>query len=62
MSDDKKHVGEPDRSRVSASEDYEVQHFAEKHGITPERVRELIAKHGNDRATLDEAAMRLRSS
>lgn len=62
MSDDKKNVGEPDRSRVSGSEDYEVQHFAQKHGITAEQARDLISKHGNDRATLDAAAARMGSS
>jgi Protein of unknown function (DUF3606) len=35
MPDDKTKVGKPDRSRVSGDQDYEVQQFAEKHGITP---------------------------
>ncbi len=60
MSDDKNNVGEPDRSRVSGSEDYEVQHFAQKHGITAEQARELIERHGNDREILDKAAERLK--
>ena len=42
--------------RVAGGEDYEVQYFAEKHGITPEQLRDLIKSHGNDRATLDAAA------
>ena len=62
MSDNKNDRGEPDRSRVSASEPYEVQYFAEKHGITVELAHELIALHGNDRATLDAAAIQLRPS
>lgn len=62
MSDDKANRGEPDRSRVSGEEDYEVEYFAERHGITPDQARELIAKHGSDRAKLDEAAAHLRSS
>jgi hypothetical protein len=61
MADNKQHVGEPDRSRVSGSEGYEVRYFAEKHGITPEQARELIAQHGNDRETLDRAAERLKT-
>lgn len=60
MSDDKTNVGEPDRSRVSGSEGYEVRYFAEKHGITPDQARELIDKHGNDRETLDKAAEQLK--
>jgi hypothetical protein len=52
MADDKTNRGEPDRSRVSGSEDYEVRDFAEKHGISPDEARDLIKKHGNDREAL----------
>lgn len=62
MADNKQHVGEPDRSRVSDSEGYEIRYFAEKHGITPDQARELIARHGNDREALDRAAERLKSN
>lgn len=56
MSDDKKNAGEPDRSRVAASEPYEVEYFARKHGLTADEARDLISRHGNDRETLDRAA------
>jgi len=56
MSDDKTNRGEPDRSRVSGSEPYEVEYFASKHGLSQEQARELIASVGNDRAKLDAAA------
>jgi uncharacterized protein DUF3606 len=49
MPDDKTKVGEPDRSRVSADQDYEVRQLAEKHGLSPTQIRELIARVGNDR-------------
>lgn len=62
MSDDKTNRGEPDRSRVSLNEGYELEYFANKHGISVSQARELIQAHGNDRAALDEAATRLRSS
>ncbi len=62
MSDDKNDRGEPDRSRVSGSEPYEVKYFADKHGISVAEAEKLIKDHGNDRATLDAAAARLRSS
>lgn len=62
MTDNKQNVGEPDRSRVSGSEDFEVQYFAEQAGITMDQARELIRRHGNDRDTLMEAAKRLRST
>lgn len=62
MADNKDKVGEPDRSRVSGSETYEVRYFADKHGISTDQAEELIRTHGNDRETLDRAAARLRSA
>lgn len=62
MADDTANAGEPDRSRVSGSEGYEVRYFAEKHGISPDQARELIAQHGNDRDMLDLAAERLKGT
>jgi len=62
MADNTQHVGEPDRSRVSGSEDYEVRYFAEKHGLSTEQVRDLIARHGNNREELDKAAEQLKRS
>jgi uncharacterized protein DUF3606 len=61
MPDDKTKVGEPDRSRVSADQDYEVRQLAQKHGLSPTQVRELIARVGNDREKLEEAAKQLRA-
>ena len=60
MPDDKTKVGEPDRSRVSADQDYEVRRLAEKHGLSPTQIRELIARVGNDREQLEKAAKELR--
>lgn len=60
MADNKQHVGEPDRSRVSGSEGYEVRYFAEKHGLTMEQALDLITKHGNHREALDAAAEKLK--
>jgi uncharacterized protein DUF3606 len=62
MPDDKTKVGKPDRSRVSADQDYEVQQFAEKHGLSPQQVRDLIARYGNSREKLERAAKQLGSS
>ena len=62
MPDDKTKVGEPDRSRVSADQDYEVRQLAEKPGLSPTQIRELIARVGNDRAKLEEEAGKLRRS
>jgi hypothetical protein len=59
MSDDKANVGEPDRSRVSAGEGYELDYFANKHGISRDKARSLIDRIGNDREKLDAAAENL---
>lgn len=60
MADNKQQVGGQDRRRVSGSEDYEVRHFAERHGLSTDQARALIRQHGNDRETLDRAAQALR--
>ena len=61
MSDDKSKVGKPDRARVAATEAYEVNYFARKHGLTSDQARELIHQHGADRTKLDAAVERLKS-
>lgn len=60
MSDDTTNRGEPDRSRASVDEGYEVEYFARKYGLTAEQARELIAEVGNDRDKLDAAAAKLK--
>ena len=47
MPDDKTKVGEPDRSRVAAEQNYEVRYLARKFGLSDEQARELIARVGN---------------
>jgi Protein of unknown function (DUF3606) len=58
MVDDKTNRGEPDRSKVSGSEDYEIDYLARQYGVTREQARDLIRRVGNNRAKLDEAAKR----
>jgi Protein of unknown function (DUF3606) len=58
MPDDKTKVGETDRSRVAADQDYEVQYFAEKYGLSPQQVRDLIARFGNSREKLEKGSQR----
>ncbi|MET3594483.1 hypothetical protein ABID26_003891 [Mesorhizobium shonense] len=60
MVDDKTKRDFRDRNRVSADEDYEVRHFANKVGLTVQQVRDLIKQHGNDRKTLEREAEKLR--
>jgi hypothetical protein len=61
MADDQTNRGEPDRSKVSGSEDYEIDCLARQYGVTREQARDLIRRVGNNRAKLDEAAKRLKA-
>jgi hypothetical protein len=56
MADDKTRTDNRDRSQVASNEDYEVRHFAEEAGITPDQARTLIKRHGTDRKVLNEIA------
>lgn len=49
MSDDKTKAGGADRQRISLAEDYEVQNWAKKFGVTERALREAVARVG-DRA------------
>ena len=60
MSDDKNNRGAGDRSRVSATDTYEVDYFARKHDISREQAEQLIARVGNSREKLDAAAEALK--
>ena len=60
MADDKSFVGGADRARVSAKEDYEVQAFAQRHGMTPAEVREMVERIGNDREALEREAAKVK--
>ncbi|TIU94112.1 MAG: DUF3606 domain-containing protein, partial [Mesorhizobium sp.] len=53
MPDDKTKTDDRDRSQVAGDEDYEVRHFAEEAGITPDQARTLIKRHGTDRKVLN---------
>ncbi|RUW80450.1 MAG: DUF3606 domain-containing protein [Mesorhizobium sp.] len=61
MADDKSKRDFRDRDRVSANDDYEVEYFVQKVGLTSQQVRELIRKHGNARETLERVAKALKS-
>lgn len=60
--DDTTKRGTGDRNRVAENQGYELRYFARKHGLTTAQATELIRKIGNDRAKLNEAAVRLRRS
>jgi hypothetical protein len=46
MADDKTKVGKSDRDRINVDEDYELRDWSKKFGISPERLKEVVAKVG----------------
>jgi hypothetical protein len=46
MSDDTRKTGNPDRQRVNIHEDYELRDWADKWGVSKERLMEAVAKVG----------------
>ncbi|MEG8223273.1 DUF3606 domain-containing protein [Sphingomonas sp. HH69] len=59
MADDKSKRGGADRRTVAGGEGYEVDYFAEKHGLTREQAQDLITRVGNDREKLDAEAEKI---
>jgi hypothetical protein len=54
MADDKNKRDGRDRSRVSGSEEYELQYLAEKLNVSAEEVRRAIEQVGNSREKVEE--------
>jgi hypothetical protein len=54
MADDKDLRDGRDRSRVSSSEEYELQYLAEKLNVSTEEVRRAIEQVGNSREKIEE--------
>ena len=46
MADDKTKRGTPDRSRINVNEEYEIRYWTKELGVSAERLRELVTKHG----------------
>jgi hypothetical protein len=46
MADDKTKAGKPDRGRINIEEPYELTHWAEKFGVTPERLKAAVKTSG----------------
>ena len=45
MADSKTNRGEPDRSRVNLSEDYEVSYWTKEFGVTRNVLQRLVQEH-----------------
>lgn len=46
MADDKNNRGPADRARINVHEAYELEYWTKELDISPDRLRELVAKHG----------------
>jgi len=47
MTDDKTKTGGQDRKRISLEQDYEIRDWAQKFGVSEERLRAAVGKVGN---------------
>jgi hypothetical protein len=56
MSDDKTNRGPQDRARINVSEPYEVEYWSKELHVTPDRLRELVRKHGVSADAVRKAA------
>ena len=54
MTDNKNGRDGRDRTRVSGSEDYELQYLAEKLNVSNEEIRKAIEQVGNNREKIEE--------
>ena len=52
MADDKNKRGPADRSRINVNEPYELDYWSKELDLTPEQVRQLVAKHGTSVETI----------
>jgi hypothetical protein len=48
MTDDKTNTGNPDRQRISLSEDYEVRDWVQRFGVTEKALRDAVERVGDD--------------
>lgn len=53
MADDKTKTGGQDRTRINTSEDYEVQDWSKKFGVTPEQLRAAVKAVGTNSADVE---------
>ena len=58
MADNKDIHDGRDRSKVSATDDYEVRYLAEKYGVTADDVRAAIQNTGSTREAVEEYLQR----
>lgn len=57
MADDPTKTGRQDRAQVNVNETYEVEHLAEKFGVSPAKVRQAEQAVGKSRQKVEEYLM-----
>jgi len=55
MSDDLKNRGPQDRSRISLTEQWEVDYWTKALGVSRERLEQLVREHGNSTEAVKKA-------
>ena len=61
MSDDKSKTGAPDRNRISISEDYEVQYWSDKFGVSRQELIDAVNASGSNSPDEVEAYLKQQS-
>ena len=46
--DNKQNTGSPDRDRINVNEDYELQHWSEKFGVSRDELKEAVKTAGTN--------------
>jgi hypothetical protein len=54
MSDSKQNVGNPDRSLINTSEDYEVQYWSEKFNVSHDELKAAVKAVGNSAEKVEQ--------
>lgn len=54
MADDKSKTGPQDRSRVNVNEDYELQYWSQKFGVTGEQLKAVVKAVGTSAAAVEK--------
>lgn len=54
MSDDKTKPGGQDRSRIDINEDYEVQDWSKKFGVSPDALKAAVRAVGTHAASVEQ--------
>ena len=52
--DDKRNTGRPDRDRVNVHENYEVEYWSNKFGVSPDQLRRAVAAVGTSVADVEK--------